>query len=92
MSNTIVDNSMKVKFSKKSYSVKEKKAKILVRLQKAIEKLQEARQEIHELVLLTIHLKENSDDIADEIIIGVIEAFTDYHDFPKLVNKNKINN
>lgn len=92
MSNTIVDRSIKLKISKKSYSVEEKKAQILARLQKAIKKLQEAREEVHQLVLLTIDLKENSDEIADEVITGVIQAFTDFQDFSLLFNKNKMNN
>ena len=92
MSNKLVDKSIKIKVSEKSCSVEEKKAQILVRLQKAIQKLHEARQEVHKLVLLTMNLKENSDDIADEVLNGVIQAFTDYKDFSLLSKQNKLNN
>lgn len=92
MSTKLVDDSIKLKVNEMSCSVEEEKAQIIFRLQKAINKLQEARAEIHKLVLLTIDLKENSDDIADQVLAGVIQAFTDYSDFSWLLNQNKMNN
>ena len=91
MSITLIENTKKIRVTKKRQNVEEKKKKILKRLQKAIERLQEARKEIHETVQLTIQMKEDGDEIADTAMVGVIEAFTSYEHVPFLrrnINQN----
>lgn len=92
MSNTLVEKPIKIKTKKSNCNFEEKKFEILVRLQKAIEKLKEARQEIHTTVQLAMKMKENGDDIADHVMIGVVEAFTSYNNFSVLKNDIQENN
>jgi len=61
------------------------KAQILERLHRAIEKLKEARKEIHEAVLAALEMKEEGNDVADQVIHAMavlatddMEAFADY--------------
>ena len=91
MSNTLVEKPRN-RTQATSYNVEEKKIEILERLQNAIGKLKEARKEIHTTVQLTMNLKENGDDIADQILIGIIEAFTSYSNFSALKNEIHKNN
>jgi CHASE3 domain sensor protein len=63
------------------------KAQILKRLYNAIEKLKEARKEIHEAVLAALEMKEHGNDIADQVIHAMavlatddIEALTQYYE------------
>lgn len=81
MSNALVEKPRRIKTQTNNCNVKGKKIEILLRLQKAIVKLQEARKEIHTSVQAAMKLKENGDDIADQVIIGVVEAFTSHTNF-----------
>jgi hypothetical protein len=61
------------------------KAQILQKLERAIEKLKEARKEIHEVVLAALEMKESGNDIADQVIHAMavlstddFEAFAEY--------------
>ena len=92
MNITLIKKTHKIQVNRKRRSVEEKKKKILKRLQKAIERLQDARKEIHETVQLTIQMKEDGDDIADNVMVGVIEAFTSYDHVPFLRRNIKQNN
>lgn len=92
MSNTLIEKSRTIKTHANNCNVTEQNVEILLRLQKAIGKLNEARKEIHTTVQLAMKLKENGDDIADQVMIGVIEAFTCYTNFLALKNEIQDNN
>jgi predicted RNA-binding Zn ribbon-like protein len=49
---------------------------ILKRLEKAVEKLKEARREIREAIQAVVRMQEAGDDVADQAIAAVVEAFT----------------
>jgi hypothetical protein len=55
--------------------VKDRKTLILERLEKAVAKLKEARREIRKSVQLTLEMKGDGDDIADQVMAAVAEAF-----------------
>jgi len=82
----IVEKSRTIKTKSNNYNIKEKKMEILVRLQMAIEKLKESWKEIHTTVQLAMNLKENGDDIADNVMMVVGEAFTISTNFSELKN------
>ena len=48
-----------------------KKAEVLKRLKRAVEKLKEARKEIHEALLAAMKMNEDGDDIADYVMAAV---------------------
>jgi len=92
MSNALVKKPRRVTTQACNCNVKEKKFEILLRLQKAIRQLKEARKEIHTTVKLAMKLKENGDDIADQVIISVVEAITSYTNFSEFNIENEKNN
>jgi hypothetical protein len=49
--------------------IENKKAAVLEKLEHAIEKLKDARLEIHEALLAALEMKEAGDDIADQIMV-----------------------
>lgn len=51
------------------------KSVILERLERAVEKLKEAREEIRQAVQVILGMKEAGDDIVDHAIIAVAETF-----------------
>jgi hypothetical protein len=53
------------------------KAQILQRLHRAIEKLKEARKEIHEAIQDALELKQDSDCIADQVMSEMAALATD---------------
>jgi hypothetical protein len=54
--------------------LEDKKILILEQLEEAVEKLKEARQEIREVVQMTWEMKDDGDDIADQVITAVAET------------------
>lgn len=61
------------------------KQHLLEKLERAIQKLKEARKEIHEAVLAALEMKESGNDIADQVMAAMavlatddIEAFVDF--------------
>jgi hypothetical protein len=52
------------------------KTLILERLEKAVEKLKEARLEIRKAVQAVIRMKEGGDDIANQALTAVVETFS----------------
>jgi hypothetical protein len=52
--------------------IENKKAAVLKRLEHANEKLKDARKEINEAVLAALEMKEDGDDIADQMIIAMM--------------------
>jgi len=72
------------------------KTQILQKLERAIEKLKEARREIHEAVLAALEMKEAGNDIADQVIDAMavlatddFEAFADYMEKEDLALKGQ---
>jgi hypothetical protein len=51
------------------------KSVILERLERAVEKLKEAREEIRQAVQVILGMKEAGDDIADHAMVAVAETF-----------------
>jgi len=61
------------------------KHQILERLERAVDKLKEARKEIHEAVLAALEMKEGGNDIADQVVAAMaalaiddVEALVDH--------------
>jgi len=52
-------------------------AKLIKKLERAIEKLKEARREIHEVVLAALEMKEKGNDIADQVMAGMAALAAD---------------
>jgi hypothetical protein len=67
------------------------KTLVLRRLQEAVEKLKEARREITHTVQRVIRMKETGDDIADQAVTAVIEAFANDCDL-SIPNTNYVTN
>ena len=86
MIKTLVVKPKLIKTKANNYTVKEKKTEIVIRLQMAIEKLKEAWKEINTTVQLTMNLKENGDDITEQVMIGVVEAVSINTNFSELKN------
>ena len=61
--------------------LKIKKTVILERLEKAVAELKEARREIRKDVQLTLKMKGEGDDIADQVMAAVTEAVTSENNF-----------
>ncbi len=55
--------------------VAEKKIMILEHLEEAVAKLREARREIRKVVRWTLEMKGDGDDIADQVLDSMVEAF-----------------
>ncbi len=56
--------------------VGDKKIMILKQLEQAVAKLREARREIRKIVRWTLEMKGDGDDVADQVLDSVVEAFT----------------
>jgi len=57
------------------YLLEEKKGMISETLKTNIEQLKKARKEIHKAILLALAMEEAGDDIANQVIVAVVEAF-----------------
>jgi demethoxyubiquinone hydroxylase (CLK1/Coq7/Cat5 family) len=71
--------SMKVKKDRKpaSFNITEyEKTVISNQLEKAVERLKEARREIQQTIQKILRMKEDGDDIADQAIAAIAEALT----------------
>ena len=86
MIKTLVVKPKLIKTKANNYTVKEKKTEIVIRLQMAIEKLKETWKEINTTVQLTMNLKENGDDITEQVMICVVEAVSINTNFSELKN------
>jgi len=58
--------------------IEDEKTMVLARLVKAVEKLKEARKEIRKAVQHAMEMKENGDDISNQVVSAVVEAFASY--------------
>ena len=52
-------------------TIEVRKAEVLKRLERAVEKLKEARKEIHEALLAAMKMNEDGDDIADYVMAAI---------------------
>jgi hypothetical protein len=76
MSKTLFENTRRARTTA-SFRISEyEKTVILRRLGKAVEKLKEARKEIHATTQLLLRMKEAGDDLAEPAIASVAEMFS----------------
>jgi vacuolar-type H+-ATPase subunit D/Vma8 len=78
MSKTLYEKTRKARATAGSCLVEDKKTMVLERLAKAVEKLKEARKEIRKAVQLALEMKEDGDDISNQVVSAVAEAFASY--------------
>jgi flagellar biosynthesis component FlhA len=81
MSKTSYRKTKKTEARSNSYIILDEKKMALSHLEKAVEKMKEARREIRKVARFTMELKENGDEIADKVISAVAETFGSYDGF-----------
>ena len=75
MNETFLEKSRKARATASYCLVKDRKNVLLARLGQAIQKLKEARKELHKVIQLTLEMKEAGDDLANPVITAVAETF-----------------
>jgi len=75
MSKTLFDKASKARTTVNFHVSGYEKKVLLKRLEEAVEKLKEARQEIHAAIQLVLRMKEAGDDMAEPAIAALAEIY-----------------
>jgi uncharacterized coiled-coil DUF342 family protein len=75
MNETLFEKARKAQRPASYCLIENKKALVIKRIEAAIQKLKETRREVRKLIQQALEMKEAGDDIANQVIAAVAEAF-----------------